>query len=61
MLIGITGGPTGISAGEVLDSRLPHLSPAPPGRYRACFYYRVPNGRQKEQEQELCSEEFSLP
>lgn len=46
-------------SGAVIEHRLPFYGqPAPPGRYRACFGY-IPPGQ--DQQQQACSEEFSLP
>ena len=46
-------------SGAVIEHRLPSYGqPAPPGRYRACFGYLPPG---QDQQQQACSEEFSLP
>jgi hypothetical protein len=59
-LLGATAVLTGMSPGGVFDARLPHFSPAPPGKYRVCFRYQLQAPRHGEP-REVCSEEFSLP
>lgn len=50
-----------VGPGEALDASLPHsLQPAPSGRYRVCFRYRFPTWQLYSQ-QEVCSEQFTLP
>jgi hypothetical protein len=49
----------GLPAGGVVDRRLPYSrQPAPPGKYRACFRFRMPG---QSVDDEVYSEEFSLP
>lgn len=49
----------GLPAGGVVDQRLPHSrQPVPPGKYRACFRFRMPG---QGIDDEVCSEEFSFP
>lgn len=48
-----------LEPGIVANQRLPFSGqPAPPGRYRVCFSYRL---RGQKQHREACSEEFTLP
>jgi len=47
-----------LMSGQWFDRQFPSFSPAPPGMYRACFRYTLP---QSAEMRETCSEEFTLP
>ena len=57
VIIGETLAHIGVMPGHWFDRQFPSFSPAPAGRYRACFRYTL---SQSPERHEACSEEFSV-